>query len=190
MFWKRFSYLLNRTWKFSMTLSEIQLKVHTNHQIIFLSCYSVWTWLSACFSSSAIKCLRTPMVHCCLPVLFFASNNKKGWIVSFLALPSLPDVTHCCFLSLFISVSFPSVLCSIVRVSFPHLHSLLLFYSFTRWFLSLSLMLPVVTSLLSLYAVPSSAFKVFLPPPVLHPSLSLLSGCRIFITVTLTRRAP
>lgn len=27
------------------------------------------------------------MVHCCLPVLFFAFNNKKGWIVSFLALP-------------------------------------------------------------------------------------------------------
>lgn len=49
------------------------------------------------FFSSPIKCPRAPVEHRCPPApLFFTSNYMKGWIVSFLALPSLPDATRCC----------------------------------------------------------------------------------------------
>lgn len=90
------------------------------------------------------------MVHCCLPVLCFVSINKKGWIVLFLALPSLPDVFQSP--SVF---SFPCPFCS----SFIH-------SPFTSS-LSLSLMLPVVASLfaldvLSLYL--ASSLLIHLPP--------------------------
>lgn len=105
------------------------------------------------------------MVHCGLRILLCASNNKKGWIVSFLALPSTPDVKYCCFLS-FLILAISPLFWSLysVSVSCPsRCLSQLLLYSFTLGSLFLSLTL-VVTFLVPLCAVTSSAAWVFLPP--------------------------
>lgn len=132
------------------------------------------------------------MVHCCLPVLFFASNNKKGWIVSFLALPSLSDVTHCCFLSLRIC-QFPLFWSSLFRVSFPCPLSLYASLLFIHPLVPLSLSVTNAsrchTSLLSM-ACPFICLLSHPPSCASSISLPLLSWCRILISSSLTRRNP
>lgn len=175
---------------------EIWLKVHPRHQIIFFSATQFEPGSKNGLSSSPIKCLRTPVVHCCLPVLFFASNNKKGWIVSFLALSSPPDVIHCCFLSLFISVSFPSVLSSIFRVSFPHPLSLsLALVSASLLFIHPLVPLSITNASrchISLLTMCCPFICLLSLPPSCASSISLprLSWCRILISSGLTRRDP
>lgn len=133
-----------------------------------------------------MKCFRTPMVHCCLLVLFFASNYKKEGIVLFLALPSLPDVTHCCSHSLFSYLSIFPFCCelyiqspSLVRSALLFIHAVLPLSptNASPCHVSLPSMCCPFISLLSL-------------PPSSFISLPLLSWCRILISSNLTRRDP
>lgn len=123
------------------------------------------------------------MLHYCLPVLFFASNNKKRWIVSFLALPSLPDVKHCCFLFSFHICQFSLYFVRYIQSLLPShslTASLLFIHGLVSLCLSLSFSLTNASrchiSLLSMYC----HFICFLSlPSSCASSISLYSPARV-----------
>lgn len=118
-----------------------------------------------------VKFLRNPMVHCSLPVISNDSNNKKGWIVWRRSPHS--QAWHTVASLLFSHLSAPPSAATLYSIS-----SLILSLSAAVLFIQPLVSVPATnaaTPLFALCAVPSSAFKVFLPP-VLHPSLS--RSCR------------